>query len=147
MPKRSKSEELLDFEITFYEKLVRAYPDFVDVLLPLGDAYTRRGLYDKGLAIDLHLTRLRGQDPLMWYNLACSFSLLRRIDDSVGALRRSFELGYADLTFLQKDPDLLNVRLSPQYRQFLEAYAAQNRPRAKSQAPSDNGGAPSAPAA
>ena len=45
MPRRSKSAELLEFEIQFYEKLLRAYPNFVDALIPLGDAYTRHGLH------------------------------------------------------------------------------------------------------
>lgn len=121
MPKRSKSEELLDFEIAFYEKLLRAYPDFVDVLIPLGDAYTRRGLHDKGLAIDLRLTQLRGADPLSWYNLACSYSLLGRIDEGVEALRQAFTFGYDDLACLHKDADLANVRRSPKFRQLLES--------------------------
>ena len=129
MPRRAKSEELLDFEITFYEKLLRAYPDFVDVLVPLGNAYTRRRLYDKGLEIDLRLTQLRGNDPLTWYNLACSYSLLKRVEDSLEALRRSFELGYMDLAYLQKDPDLVNLRQSPKYRGFLESVAALATPR------------------
>lgn len=125
MPRRSKSDELLEFEISFYEKILRAYPDFVDVLLPLGEAYTRRGLHSKGLAIDLRLTQLRGNDSLVWYNLACSYSLLSRVEESLKALRRSFELGYRDVTHLQQDPDLANLRQSPQYRRFLESLAAQ----------------------
>ena len=128
MARRSKSAELLEFEITFYEKLLRAYPDFVDVLLPLGAAYTRRGLYDKGLAIDLRLTQLRSSDPLTWYNLACSYSLLKRIEESAVALRHSMELGYADVAYLEKDPDLTNLRQSPQYRQLLEVFAARRSP-------------------
>ena len=123
MPRRTKSEALLEFEISFYEKLLRAYPDFVDVLVPLGDAYTRRGLHEKGLQVDLRLTRLRSDDPLAWYNLACSYSLLKHLDESLDALRRSVELGYGDLTHLQNDPDLVNLRQSQKYRQFLEAMA------------------------
>ena len=122
MPRRSKSTELLEFEISFYQKLLRAYPDFVDVLIPLGDAYTRRGLYEKGLEIDVRLSQLRGEDPLTWYNLACSYSLLKRVDESMEALRRSIELGYMDLPYLQKDPDLTNLRQSDKYRQFLESF-------------------------
>ncbi len=125
MPRRSKSDDLLDFEISFYEKILRAYPEFVDVLIPLGEAYTRRGLHARGLEIDLRLTQLRAGDPLVWYNLACSYSLLTRLDDSLKALRRSFELGYRDVTHLQQDPDLANLRQSPQYRRFLESLAAQ----------------------
>ena len=121
MPRRSKSAELLEFEITFYEKLLRAYPDFVDALVPLGDAYTRRGLHEKGLQVDLRLTQLRGRDPLSWYNLACSYSLLNRVEESFDALRRAFEVGYTDLAYLQKDPDLSNVRRSPKYRPFIES--------------------------
>jgi tetratricopeptide (TPR) repeat protein len=136
MPRRSKSDELLEFEITFYEKLLRAYPDFTDVLIPLGNAYTRRGLHDKGLQIDLRLTQLRGRDPLTWYNLACSYSLLKRVDESLEALRRCVELGYADVSYLQKDPDLMNVRQSPKYRSFLESMLAQSPRAAAPQAPS-----------
>ncbi len=124
MPKRSKSDELLEFEIHFYEKLVSAYPDFTEALIPLGDAYTRRGLYEKGLQMDLRLTQLRGNDPLTWYNLACSYSLLKRLDESLDALRRAFELGYRDATDMQKDPDLLNLRQSPKYRQFLASFTS-----------------------
>lgn len=123
MPRRSKSEELLSFEIGFYEKLLHAYPDFVDVLIPLGNAYTRRGRHDKGLEIDLRLTKVRRDDPLTWYNLACSYSLLKRIDESLEALRHSFELGYTDLQYLQRDPDLVNARHSEKYRPLLESFA------------------------
>ncbi len=136
MPRRSKSEELLQFEISFYEKLLRAYPDFVDVLIPLGNAYTRSGNHDKGLEIDLRLTKVRGQDPLTWYNLACSYSLLKRVTESVEALRRSFELGYADLQYLQKDPDLTNLHRSPQYRDLIDSLASKvGAARVKEQKP------------
>ena len=121
MPRRSKSAELLDFEITFYEKLLAVYPDFIDALIPLGDAYTRRGLFEKGLQIDLRLTALRSRDSLAWYNLACSYSLLSRVDDALLALRHAIECGYAELEYLAKDPDLANVRSSPKYRPFIDS--------------------------
>lgn len=129
MPRRSKTHELLDFEITFYEKLLRAYPDFVDVLTPLGDAYTRRGLYEKGLQVDLRLLALRGHDPLTWYNLACSYSLLNRVEEAVKALRRAFELGYSDLAYLKKDPDLANVRNSESFRQLVATLPSLSAPQ------------------
>lgn len=128
MARRSKTQELLEFEIRFYEKLLGAYPDFVDVLIPLGEAYTRRGLFDKGLQVDLRLAQLRGEDPLTWYNLGCSYTLLKRIDDAVSALQRAITIGYRDIAYLQKDPDLANLRQSPRYRDVLESFAAVQRP-------------------
>jgi len=126
MPRRSKFEEQLDFEIVFYQKLLAAYPNFVDVLIPLGDAYTRRGLYEQGLQIDLKLAKLRRNDPLTWYNLACSYSLLGRTEEGLECLRRAFDLGYADLAFLTKDPDLANVRRTPKFRQFVSSLLSQH---------------------
>lgn len=125
MGRRSRAQELLDFEIAFYQKLLTIYPDFVDVLIPLGDAYTRRGEHEKGLQVDLRLTKLRGNDPLTWYNLACSYSLLNRVEESLKALRRAVELGYTDLEYAQKDTDLFNLRHSPKYREFIESLIAQ----------------------
>lgn len=123
MPRRSKAEALLEFEIAFYEKLLKAYPDFVDALVPLGDAYTRRGLYEQGLEMDLKLTMLRPDDPGVWYNLACSYSLLNRLDDAANALRRAMTLGYADADALRRDPDLGNLRRSPKFRDLLESFS------------------------
>lgn len=141
MPRRSRSQELLQFEIHFYEKLLSAYPDFVDVLIPLAEAYTKRGFFEKGLSVDLRLVQLRWQDPLSWYNLACSYSLLRRLDEALQALRRAFELGYVDVQHLQADPDLANLRQSAQYRQFVltrsSASATPERPRQVSAGPVD----------
>ena len=129
MPRRSRAQELLDFEIQFYEKLLSAYPDFLDALIPLAEAYTRRGLHEQGLRVDLRLTQLRADDPTAWYNLACSYSLLKRVEESFGALRRAVELGYRDLNALQKDPDLINIRQSPKYRQWLESFSSPPAPR------------------
>ncbi|MBI4343367.1 MAG: hypothetical protein HY601_00945 [Candidatus Omnitrophica bacterium] len=125
MPRRSKSDELLEFEIAFYEKLVTAYPDFADALIPLGNAYTRRGLYEKGLAVDLRLIQLRATDAVIWYNLACSYSLLNRVEEAFGTLRRAIELGYADMEYLRSDPDLRNLRSSPKYRHLFDPSASQ----------------------
>jgi tetratricopeptide (TPR) repeat protein len=131
MPRRSKAHELLDFEIRFYEKLLAAYPDFLDVLIQLGHAYTRRGLHDKALEIDLRLSRLHGHDPLTWYNLACSYSLLKRLGEAWAALRQAVELGYHDLDALRTDPDLESLRRSPGYPAFLASLTTTPRPATK----------------
>lgn len=120
MPRRTKAMELLDFEIAFYERLANQYPEFIDVLVPLGEAYSRRGLLEKGLAVDIKLTRLREADPIIWYNLACSYSLLNRIDDAVQAMRHAIQLGYDDVGHLRSDPDLANFRRNPVYRELME---------------------------
>ena len=85
----------------------------------LGEAYTRRGWHEKGLEVDLKLARLKDHDPVVWYNLACSYSLLNRPEESFSALSHAITLGYDDFEYLLKDPDLATLRQSPKLRQLL----------------------------
>lgn len=128
MQKRSKAKDLLEFEITFYERLIQEHPNFMDALTALGEAYTRRGWYEKGLAVDLKLTKLKAEDPIAWYNLACSYSLLQKLDKALDAFRRAIALGYDDFAYLEKDPDLALLRRSSQFRAFLVNVASQHLP-------------------
>jgi tetratricopeptide (TPR) repeat protein len=119
MKKKLRSKDQLEFEIDFFEKLTNEHPDFTDALIALGEAYTRRGWHDKGLDVDSRLVKLKPSDPIVWYNLACSLSLLKRLDESLDALRKAIELGYDDFSYIGKDPDLSALRDSDQFRQFL----------------------------
>jgi tetratricopeptide (TPR) repeat protein len=98
------------FEIRFYEELVSSQPDFIEALSCLGDAYTKGGLFAKGLEIDLRLIQLKPDDPIVYYNLACSQSLLGNIDAAFEALKKAILLGYDDFSYLAKDEDLKNLR-------------------------------------
>ena len=120
MARVSRSKELLNFEITFYEQLLQNHPDFPDALMALGEAYTRRGWLEKGLAVDQRLIQLKGEDPIIWYNLACSLTLLNRLDEALEALRRAVEFGYDDFAHLANDPDLRALRQWQPFRRFLE---------------------------
>jgi tetratricopeptide (TPR) repeat protein len=118
-PNNDEMEEL-DFEIAFYEGILERLPDAPDVLMALGNDYTRRGLFEKGLAVDEQLCRLRGDDPIVRYNLACTYSLLGRLDDALEALTTAVAMGYNDFSYMQQDPDLDNLRADPRYADFLE---------------------------
>lgn len=106
----SADMEQIDFEIEFFEKLVAGKNDFVDAMIPLADAYTKRGLYEKGYRLDLELSRLRPQDGGIVYNLACSEALLGKKEQALKSLRRAVELGYLDLVHLLKDRDLASLQ-------------------------------------
>ena len=95
----------LDFELEFYKSLVREAPDYVDALMLLGEAYTRKGLHEEGLKIDKRLISLRPRDPIIHYNLACSYCLLHMKKQALESLEKSIALGYVDLEHLATDPD------------------------------------------
>ena len=120
MPKRML-QDTLDFEISFFEGLVRKDPNFVDALIPLAEAYTRKKLYAKGLRIDKRLARLCKDDPVVHYNLACSLALIGKKDEAFSALRRAIKLGYDDFDYLKRDSDLRSLRDDPRFKKLVPA--------------------------
>jgi tetratricopeptide (TPR) repeat protein len=108
----------LDTRIGFMEGLVRRDPDYVDALQLLGDHYTQRGHYTEGLKVDERLARLEPDNSLVFYNLACSYSLTSQFDRAVLALEKALSLGYRDFAWLAKDPDLKKFRQQPAYDQI-----------------------------
>jgi tetratricopeptide (TPR) repeat protein len=110
----------LDVKIEFMEGLIRRDPNYVDALQLLGDHYTERGRFTEGLHVDERLARLEPQNPLVFYNLACSYSLTREFHRSLFALTQAIELGYRDFKWLLKDPDLKPLRAEPAFEEIKE---------------------------
>jgi tetratricopeptide (TPR) repeat protein len=118
--KRLTRQELrdLDLEIKFLEGIARRDPCYVDLLKILGDNYTRRGRHEEGLRIDERLARLCPEDAIVYYNLACSYSLTQQLDLAVETLETAIGLGYNNLEHLARDPDLENLRKHPDYKKL-----------------------------
>ena len=106
----SREQRDLDIEIQFLEGVVRRDRRYVEALQLLGDDYTRRGRFKDGLQVDRRLARLCPEDPLVHYNLACSFSLTEEFRKSAHALRKAIQRGYRDFDHLRRDGDLEPLR-------------------------------------
>ncbi len=105
-----REERDLNLEIQFMEGLVQRDPRYVEALQVLGTDYARRGDFGSGVKVDEHLARLRPRDPIVFYNLACSYSLTRQLRRAADALGQALDRGYRNYRFLMKDPDLANLR-------------------------------------
>lgn len=117
----------IDFEIRFYENILREAPDFIETMMALADLYTKKGMYREGLELDERLSRLRPQDPVIFYNLACSYSLLNDQHAALNAIRRAIDLGYDDFDHLIKDADLADLMTDAQFRQYLKDVQKKHR--------------------
>ncbi len=109
-----------DFEMRFYEGLLRKTPNFIQVLSCLGDIYTQKGFYKEGLDVDRRLVNLKPRDPLVHYNLACSLSLIGDIEQSFRELKRAIEFGFSDFPYILEDPDLENIRGDIRFKEFFQ---------------------------
>ena len=125
------SPEDLDFEISFYEGILKENPDFVNALVVLGDAYTKRGRFQEGLLVDQRLAHLKPDDPIVHYNLACSYSLLETPGAALDALTEALRLGYRDFSFMERDSDLISIRKEPRYQELIARYGRKRAEKEK----------------
>ncbi len=110
--------EDVHFEIEFFRGVIRRDPRHIEALQILGDAYTKTGQWEKGLKIDVRLAKLCPTNPIVFYNLSCSYALLQRADEALAALTKAISLGYADADWLEQDPDLKNIREDARFREL-----------------------------
>ena len=108
------------FEITFFEGVLHHQPLFIEALHSLGDLYTKNGDYEKGLSIDKRLEILCPQDPIVLYNLACSYSLLKKVDQAYFFIKESVQSGYDDFDYMKEDKDLNNLRKDLRFKKYWE---------------------------
>jgi len=116
--KKNKIRDDTDFEIPFFEGILKRSPGFIEAMASLGDLYTKKGLYEKGLKIDERLSYLKPNDPIVLYNLACSYSLLKQIDKALEIVKRAIACGYNDFEHLQADGDLENLRKDTRFQSY-----------------------------
>ncbi len=118
MPKNKSVASDPAFEIAFYENILKHSPNFIEALVALAELYTKQGSYVKGLALDQRLARLRPDEPVILYNLACSLSLVGDVAGAFEAIKRAIHHGYEDLAHLEKDADLSNLMEDPMFRDY-----------------------------
>jgi len=128
-PDERKAERIFgSFEIRLAKSIIDRDAKHVEALTILGAALTRAGRHEEALEIDLRTTNLLRNEPSAFYNLACSYSMLNRVDESIAALRKALDLGYRDFNHLLKDDDLKNVRNDPRFRDLLRRKWGKRQP-------------------
>jgi len=65
-------------------------------------------------------------DPGHYYDKACLYSRMGRQEESVAALRISFEKGYRSFAHIRHDDDLDAVRELPEFKALMEEYEAKH---------------------
>jgi len=115
-----------EFEIKFFETVLKRDPSYADVVEILGGLYTKHGRIADGLRMDRRLVRLLPSNPTAHYNLACSLALVKRKADALRSLRQAVELGYRDFDWMQQDPDLDGLKNPPEFIALLDQLKPQS---------------------
>ena len=67
-----------EFEMRFFESVLKRDPAYTEVVEILGGLYTKHGRIADGLRMDRKLVKLLPQNATAHYNLACSLALSKR---------------------------------------------------------------------
>lgn len=118
---RGKGLSQLDFELDFFAKLLERDPYYPEVVRAHAANLARKGEWTRALAMDRRLTRLQPDRPIPWYNLACSYSLLGLVEPGLKALQRALDLGYPQLDWAIRDPDLKVLRRDPRFVRMIRS--------------------------
>ena len=90
--RKDNSKNSNKVEINFLRQLEKRLPNDIELLKVLADLYTKNNLIKEGLEIDLHLSRLDPEDSVIWYNLACSYALNKKINEAFESLFKAVNL-------------------------------------------------------
>ncbi len=115
-----------EFEIGFFESVLKRDPAYTEVIEILGGLYTKHGRITDGLRMDRKLVRLLPANATAHYNLACSLALVKRKAEALRALRQAVELGYRDFDWMQQDPDLEGLKDHPAFVALLDQLKPQS---------------------
>jgi tetratricopeptide (TPR) repeat protein len=108
-----------NFDISFYESILKRDPSYTDVVELLGGLYTKVGRVADGLKMDRKLVRLLPENATAHYNLACSLALSKRHTDALRSLKQAVSLGYSDFDWMTQDPDLEDLKDRPEFLKLL----------------------------
>lgn len=115
-----------EFEIGFFEAVLRRNRNYATVIELLAGLYTSQGRIADGLRMDRRLVQLQPENPTAHYNLACSLALIKRNGAALRALRQAIALGYRDFDWMQQDPDLDALKERPEFTALLKQLKPQS---------------------
>ncbi|ANM28913.1 hypothetical protein ABI59_03770 [Acidobacteria bacterium Mor1] len=100
---------------------IKRYPLRPDLMHWSGTAHILGGDHAKAEILLNAAIELGGEDRNALYDLACAAARQDEVQRSLGYLERALAAGWANLSHLERDPDLANVRTDPGFAALMAA--------------------------
>ena len=91
-----------------------------EVYINMSSAYLKGQQYEEAKKTLDVLKAQAPENPHLHYNLACYYSLTHQEKSSLEALQQSIRLGYKNRKDAHTDPDLANLRQTPEFKQWVK---------------------------
>ncbi|MFC1475625.1 protein kinase [Candidatus Zixiibacteriota bacterium] len=101
------------------EKHLGLNPDDARALTMGAVSLCRVGRREEGLAWAERASAIDPEDPGVRYNVACLFALEGQKERAIDSLEKAFQAGFANMEWVEKDPDLASLRDDPRLQALL----------------------------
>jgi len=98
--------------------------ELAGIFMRQGIQYLGLGRLERAEREFKQVLELESDSEVGWYNLACTYARWGKIDLAFEHLERAIELGFDDVTHMESDSDLENLRDDPRFRQLLDGIEA-----------------------
>jgi tetratricopeptide (TPR) repeat protein len=105
-----------------YKKALELEPNFVPALNNLALVTAANKEYYKAITVFMDILNFVPDDAETHYNIACMYSRLNRVNESIEWLKKAIDKGYADWDSIKKDGDLDNIRGSFAYKELIRGH-------------------------
>ena len=65
---------------------------------------------------------IKNENPFVYYNSACVYSLLNKVDKSLELMEKALKTGKVDIPHMESDDDLINIRQTEGYKKLISKY-------------------------
>lgn len=87
----------------------------------LAIAFAIVGEPDKAIEFAERSMAIDPDDPVLLYNVACTYSVLGKHDEAISCLERAVDKGFGHKEWLDHDPDLAPIRSNPRFQAIAQA--------------------------
>ena len=105
-----------------YKKALQLDPKFLPALNNLALVTAANKEYYKALTVFLDLLNYIPDDADTHYNIACMYSRLNRVNESIDWLKKAIDKGYSNWESIKTDGDLDNIRNSLAYKSLIQGH-------------------------
>lgn len=97
------------------------WPERLDVgiRVRLGNSLLEDGQPERAMEQYSMALKKQPENRVALYNMACSYSLMNKVDQAVKWLRKAIDAGYDDAEWMANDTDLDNIREHPKFKDML----------------------------